>query len=160
MYGSGIRDRSLIANNGLLISGRDGLRLECVSNSSQSGLGTVTTPAGLTLSPGDTKQGWSLSPPPHTPGLLSLITSAPITSPQQGIYTCSLPDSNGDDIELNVGIYPNGFNGEHVIIIQTMTVCTAYRPLQQNYTSLCLKKKKSLVNFHLQSVQGLRVCTI
>ena len=121
MYGSGIRDRSLIANNGLLISGRDGLRLECVSNSSQSGLGTVTTPAGHTLSPGDTTDSWSLSPPSHTPGLLSLITSAPITPSQQGIYTCSLPDSNGNDIELNVGIYPNVFYGEHVanrIIIQ------------------------------------------
>ena len=115
MYGRGIRDRSPIANNGMIISGREGLGLECVSNSSQSGLGTVTTPAGHTLSPGDTTHSWSLSPPPHTPGLLSLVTSAPITPSQEGIYTCSLPDSNGDDIELNVGIYPSGFYGERVV---------------------------------------------
>ena len=127
MYGrkrqssSGLEAGSLIANNGMIISGREGLRLECVSNSSQSGLGTVTTPAGHTLSPGDTTDSWSLSPPSHTPGLLSLITSAPITPSQQGIYTCSLPDSNGNDIELNVGIYLYGFYGEHAanrIIIQ------------------------------------------
>ena len=120
-FSSGLEAGSPIANNGMIISGGEGLRLECVSNSSQSGLGTVTTPAGHTLSPGDTTHSWSLSPPPHTHGLLSLVTSAPITPRQEGIYTCSLPDSNGDDIELNVGIYPNGFRGKHVKELYTLT---------------------------------------
>ena len=39
-----------INNNGLIISANDRLLFDCVSNSSQSGVGTITPPDGVDLS--------------------------------------------------------------------------------------------------------------
>ena len=104
-----------VGNNGVIVSGSSGLRLECVSNSSQNGLGTVTTPSGAILTPPTTTPTWTVSGPATTPGLLAIETFSPISPSQQGIYTCIIPDSNGNDIILNIGIYPHGFNGENVV---------------------------------------------
>ena len=35
-----------------------------------------------------------------------------LTSSQQGVYTCRIPLQNGDSTDVNVGIYPSGFNSE------------------------------------------------
>ena len=32
---------------------------------------------------------------------------------QQGIYTCRIPLQNGTETEINIGIYPSGFNSEY-----------------------------------------------
>ena len=42
----------------------------------------------------------------------------PITSDQQGVYTCHIPDLliNEGMIDINIGIYPNGFNSKHSYI--------------------------------------------
>ena len=108
---SDIESYSVIANNGLIISGRDGMRLECVSNSTRTGIGTITTPEGDEISIG--KDTAELRVGGATPGVLSLETKRPtsLTSSNQGIYTCTISDSNGRDISLNVGLYPHGFNG-------------------------------------------------
>ena len=35
-----------------------------------------------------------------------------LTASQQGVYTCRIPLQSGEMREINVGIYPNGFNSE------------------------------------------------
>ena len=39
-----------------------------------------------------------------------------ITASQQGVYTCRIPVQSGETREINVGIYPNGFNSEYYYI--------------------------------------------
>ena len=97
------------------MSASDGLRLECVSNSSQSGVGMITGLDGNAL-PFDTMTGvLRLTNPFSRPGLLRLQTrTAPSSLPDthQGIYTCTIPDSDDNQVVINVGLYPSGFNGE------------------------------------------------
>ena len=33
---------------------------------------------------------------------------------QQGVYTCRIPLQSGEMSEINVGVYPNGFNSEYI----------------------------------------------
>ena len=105
-----------IANNGLIVSGDDGLRLYCVSNSSQSGVGTITASNGDTLNTG-ANGIWNVAYPGNRPGFLRLQTRTQptmlLSDSTQGIYTCTIPDDDGNDIILNVGLYPNGFNGKY-----------------------------------------------
>ena len=108
-----------IANNGLIVSDSDGLRLYCVSNSSQSGVGTITTSDEVTLNTGHNGI-WNVAYPGNRPGFLRLQNRVPsggppmlLTASDQGIYTCNIPDDEGNDIILNVGLYPIDFNGKY-----------------------------------------------
>ena len=35
-----------------------------------------------------------------------------LSAGEEGVYTCRMLDENGDTVEVNVGIYRNGFNSE------------------------------------------------
>ena len=66
-------------------------------------MGTITTPDGTMTTSG-------VNHPYNRPGVVRFRPS--ITTSNQGVYTCTIPDSNGHSISLNVGLYPPGFNGE------------------------------------------------
>ena len=57
-----------VANNGLIVSASDGLRLECVSNSSHSGVGNITLPNGTTLPVNAFSGVWQSIVPYNRPG--------------------------------------------------------------------------------------------
>ena len=103
-----------VGNNSVIVSGRDGVRFECVSNSSRDGIGTITTPNGATLRAGGSTEQLKITS--ENPGVLTVETkeAVSLSDREQGIYTCTMPDSSGTDIVLNVGVYPSGFNGECV----------------------------------------------
>ena len=120
-----------IANNGLIVSDSDGeQRIECVS--SQSDLGVITGLDGNTLTSDDI---WTVGHPFDRPGVWRLRTNdnSPLTAAEQGIYTCTVPDSNGNQIVINVGLYPTGFSGE-----RHRTVCVS------NEVSFCLSPATDL----------------
>ena len=105
--GAGLYDnngKSPIDNNGLLVSAGNWLVFDCVSN---SGVGTITGPYGVSLS------GY-LTTPFNRPGVRRFRTQnhSPFPASNQGIYTCNIPDNKGHNISLNVGLYSPGFNGE------------------------------------------------
>ena len=102
-----------IVNNGLIVSASNGLQLNCISNSSQSGVVMITGLDGNTLPTGN-GDVWRLTYPFSRPGYLCLqnISTSLITAADQGIYTCTIPDSNNKDIIIKVGLYPSGFMGE------------------------------------------------
>ena len=108
-----------IANNGLIVSATNGLKLYCVSNSSQSGVGTITASNGDILNIGYNEDLWRVQNPGNRPGFLRLQNRIPSGGPMlltistQGIYTCTLPDDEGNDIILNVGLYPSDFNSKY-----------------------------------------------
>ena len=105
--------RRPIANNGLIVGASDGLRLECISNSSQSGVGMITGVDGNTVPFGITGN-LRVSNPGNRPGVLRFHTTynSPLQAADQGIYTCTIPDSNNNHLTVNVGLYPSGFMGE------------------------------------------------
>ena len=103
-----------IANNGLIVSASDGLRLECVSNMSQllSVVGNVTLTNGSSISVyaylGYATTGTlKLNNPYKRPGVIRFQTyhESSIGLSDQGIYTCTIPDSNGKYIVINIGLY-------------------------------------------------------
>ena len=106
------------------MSGSDGLKLYCVSNSSQSGVGTITASNGDMFNTG-INGIWRVFNPGNRPGFLRLQNRIPsggpilLTTSDQGIYTCIIPDDEGNDIILNVGLYPNDFNGKYNLIIHS-----------------------------------------
>ena len=81
------------------VSASDGLRLESVSNSSRDEVGMITGRDGNTIPLGDTGI-WRLTNPFNRPGVLRLLTNtqSSITAADQGIYTCTVPDSNGGQV--------------------------------------------------------------
>ena len=95
-----------------------GLRLFCVSNSSQPGVGTITASNGDTLDTGHTGI-WNVAYSGYRPGVLRIqnriVSRVPmlLTPSDQGIYTCTIPDDNGNNFIFNVGLYPNDFNCEY-----------------------------------------------
>ena len=118
-------DRRPIPNNGLIVSGSDGLLMVCASNSSQSGVGMITGLDGNSLSIGTTGV-WRVVNPFRRPGVLRLqtISSSSITAADQGIYTCTIPDNNDNQFTINVGLYPSGFMGECQINFSLFSLCT------------------------------------
>ena len=105
-----------IANNGLIVSRNDDLRVECVS---KGAVGTITTSGGAILTPDTATSTLSVTNPSMRPGVLCLrsvaaggTTSHNLTHGDQGIYTCNIPDDNGNVISLNFGLYPPEFDGE------------------------------------------------
>ena len=99
-----------IANNGLIVSDSNGqLRLECVS--SQSALGVIT---GLDGNIFTSSTALIIGHPFDRPGVRRLRTNdgTSLTAVDQGVYTCTVPDSNDNQIVINVGLYPTGFSGE------------------------------------------------
>ena len=76
----------------------DDILIDCISNSSQSDVGTITGPDG---SIPDFR-------PFKRPGVLRLAA----THPSPGIYTCTIPDSNNNQFAINVGVYPTGYSSK------------------------------------------------
>ena len=72
------------------------------------------------------------------PGYLSVLQASGhfLTASFQGIYSCILPDENGVERQLNVGVYPNGFNGKTVIVIIVTSLCCQLMKLYFEY-ELC-----------------------
>ena len=116
-----------IANNGLIVRASDGLVLNCISNSSQSGVGMITGLDGNTLPIGITGV-WRIANPFSRPGVLRLqtISRSSIIAADQGIYTCTIPDSNGNQFIINVGLYPSGFMGESQINLFLFSYNSSY----------------------------------
>ena len=116
---SSVFDPHPIANNSLIVSASNGLRLLCVSNSS-TGVGAITANSGSKLITGAAGI-WNVAYPSNRPGVLRLhnriVSTVPmlLTASDQGIYTCAIPDDNRNDFIFNVGLYPYGFNGKYHI---------------------------------------------
>ena len=109
-----------IANNGLVLSSDRGILVTFISNSSQLGVGNITlsTPS-MTLSNGMTTSVWRVHAPENRPGALRIRThsSSPLQATSQGIFTATIPDSNNNMFIFNVGLYPNGFDGELLLLV-------------------------------------------
>ena len=46
-----------------------------------------------------------------------------LSSSEEGIYTCRMPDSTGRNIDVNVGIYRHGYGSEFILFCTSTLVC-------------------------------------
>ena len=73
----------------------------------------VTTRDGAMLSIGYNAGALRLVNPFRRHGILRLQTKIGVmTASDQGIYTCTIPDSNDNTFVFNVGLYPNDFSSK------------------------------------------------
>ena len=120
-------DNHPIANNGLILSADNGILVDFVSNSSQFSLGVITVPDGHTQSIGGNIGVWRVHSPFRRPGALRITTTSSLPSTSQGIYTCTIPDSNSNRFIFNIGLYPTGFDGQSLLrIIHVILCCTTF----------------------------------
>ena len=113
-----------LPNNGIVISlntaeGGFYFRFFCRSDSMMSNVGMLIGPDGTTVATGDV---FTVSQP--QPGELQVenrLSQNILTASDQGVYTCRIPLQSGElkrieMSEINVGIYPNGFNSKYFIL--------------------------------------------
>ena len=105
-----------IANNGLVVvNDSDVMQVDCLSNSSHSGVGTLIAPDEIRRTPDNITGSWAFVDPYYRPGVVRL-QQHPSYSPEpftdSRIFTFTIPDSNGNTFSFNVGLYPRGFNSK------------------------------------------------
>ena len=94
------------------------LRIFCRSDSMSANVGQFIGLNGINV----TSNGYFAIAHPQ-PGEITIENTVgsqnSLTASQQGVYTCHIPLQNGDTRDINVGIYPSGFNSELIAWIQT-----------------------------------------
>ena len=78
-------------------------------------MGVITGRDGSQLNTNDPLSGggtWSVTNPYSRPGVLRVWVNGVLSPGAQGVYSCTIPDDNGVLITINVGLYPNGYQGE------------------------------------------------
>ena len=72
-------------------------------------------------------------------GYLSILQASGhfLTVTFQGMYTCILPDENGVENQLNVGIYPHGFNGETGITVDEIVAASKLQGVMMQVLACC-----------------------
>ena len=119
--GAGIfANNNPVSNNSVLLADSDNQigTIYCASGSHSSGIGQWIGPNGATVM----RSGSFLTVVRgggHFPSYvgLQLRTNQSLSMFDEGIYTCIIPDENGDQQALHVGIYRHGFYSMLVTII-------------------------------------------
>ena len=112
-----------LPNNGIVISlnttGHINFRFFCRSDSMMSNVGMLIGPDGTTVTTGDV---FDISR--AQPGELRVennpLLNYVLTASDQGVYTCRIPLQSGEMRDINVGIYPSGFNSKDVKAIHVL----------------------------------------
>ena len=104
-----------LPNNGIVISlvtAASGLYFHffCRSDSMMNNVGMLIGPNGATVTTGDV---FIIAHP--QPGELTVentLSQNILTASDQGVYTCRIPLQSGEIRNINVGVYPSGFNSK------------------------------------------------
>ena len=100
--------------------GRRRLRFHCRSNSTMRNVGELIGPGGIAINSSESdvfeistdRNGGELE-------VANLVSSDDVTSTEQGVYTCRIPLQSGVMKEINIGIYPNVFNCEFIVTVNS-----------------------------------------
>jgi hypothetical protein len=109
----------LVQNNSIIrasITGRFP-QLQCISGSSATGVGQWITPNGGEIDGGPSDSFTIITGDTDDPGFISveLKDGVSLVSRDQGVYSCVIPDENGNVHYLYVGLYLRGFNSKLTI---------------------------------------------
>ena len=120
--GDGSVPTGVLPNNGIVITKdvTSGMRFAflCHSGSTEVEVGQFLDPNGNSLPIGQTTGPFAVgrigNPIQPASFLVQNLAGFEIalTAADEGVYTCHIPDENGNDVDVNIGIYRNGFNSE------------------------------------------------
>ena len=106
-------------NNGIVIArnvgGGDRFIFQCCSGSTNSSVGDIIGLDGNALpidssGAGVTTGGLNI----RRDSPATVFIRNPVSEPavDEGVYTCRIPDETGNDVDVNIGVYQNGFNSK------------------------------------------------
>ena len=106
--------------NGLVISVGSGTRLRffCRSDSMSANVGQLIGLDGTTALTNNSFFEIVRSQPGELMVRNRVSSQNALTTSQQGVYTCHIPLQSGQRREINVGLYPNGFNSRLLVYIK------------------------------------------
>ena len=110
-----------LTNNSFLIARSNGVRFRfvCRSNATRTNIGYFI---GLRGNRFNGNQFFEVTISENSQPAEVLVSNSAeagkqaITDGQQGIYSCRIPDDNGVEIEIGIGVYPSGFNSKYSLI--------------------------------------------
>ena len=87
---------------------------QCRSGSTITGVGQLVDLDGNTFNIGQNNGVFSVASigNPVQPGSIRIQTVTSLTADDEGVYSCRIPDETGSDVDVNIGVYQNGFNSK------------------------------------------------
>ena len=117
IYSIGSEGSTPLTNNTLIIADNFGhiASLQCISGSKLPNIGQWISPDGLDITysssdPFDVTAGDS-----SDPGFIQISVVSGLTFSDLGVYTCQIPDENGNVMSLHVGIYLPAYIGKYIM---------------------------------------------
>ena len=119
-----------LSNNGVVIaqdvSSGNRIRVQCRSGSPDFDVGQFVDLDGTSHNiPGNTGD-FDLQRSGTQLGTFQFLNRAGIepalTADDNGVYTCHIPDESGNDVDVNIGIFQNGFTSELGTVVYTMAI--------------------------------------
>ena len=104
----------VLSDNSIVRGGT--INFQCRSGSLDTGVGQLVDLDGNTFNIGQNNGVFSVASlgNPVQPGSIRIRTVTSLTAAVQGVYSCRIPDETGNDVDVNIGVYQNGFNSESV----------------------------------------------
>ena len=109
----------VLPNNGIVIA-RDvtsGNRIlfQCRSGSTMTGVGHLVDLDGNTFNIGQNSGVFSVENTgsgsnPGSVHFRNRVGAETLTAAHEGVYSCRIPDETGNVVDVNIGVYRNGFN--------------------------------------------------
>ena len=114
-----------LPNNGIVIAPNvtsgDRIRFQCRSGSTDTGVGQLVDLDGSTFNIGENsgvfsvQRTWMGSVQSGSLQFHNRAGTEPaLTAAHEGVYSCRIPDESGSDVDVNIGVYRNGFNSKYL----------------------------------------------
>ena len=115
----------VLPNNSIVIARTAGTRIawQCRSGSTMTGVGQLVALDGNTFNTGQSTGVFSIASigNPVQPGSVLFRNHAnnepALTTADEGVYSCRIPDETGNEVDVNIGVYKNGFNSKFYVFI-------------------------------------------
>ena len=113
----------VLPNNGIVIAkdetSGDHIAIQCRSGSTMTGVGQLVDLDGNTFNIGMSAGVFSVaqlggdSGQPGSVRFQNRVNNEDVlTSDKEGVYSCRIPDETGSNVDVNIGVYRNGFDSE------------------------------------------------
>ena len=111
--GAGGVPTGVLPNNGIVITQPNGkFLIQCRSGSLDTGVGQLVDLDGNTFNIGQTFGAFRVGTFGTQPGTVTLQNNGAPTTADNGVYSCRIPDESRAMVDVNIGVYRNGFNSE------------------------------------------------
>ena len=118
--GDGSVPTGVLPNNGIVIArdvtSRDRIFVQCRSGSTEIGVGQLVDLDGNTFNISQSsgvfivRQTGGGSGHPGSVQFCNHAGAETLTAADEGVYSCRIPDETGSVVDVNIGVYRNGFN--------------------------------------------------